>query len=99
VLKRIRPEQLIEAIHTVAAGDKLLAPEVTGAVVEQLSRQAEPDLRVILAYETGVVRPGGGQGSRAALIKETRWRPGGGATGIPCAPGTVRRAAPPLPWR
>ena len=46
VLKRIRPEQLIEAIHTVAAGDKLLAPEVTGAVVEQVSRQAEPDARV-----------------------------------------------------
>jgi DNA-binding NarL/FixJ family response regulator len=47
VLKRIRPEQLIEAIHTVAAGDKLLAPEVTGAVVGQLGRPAEPDQRVV----------------------------------------------------
>ncbi|WP_433378227.1 response regulator [Actinoplanes sp. CA-142083] len=43
VLKRIQPEQLIAAIHTVAAGDQLLAPEVTRAVVEQVTRFARPD--------------------------------------------------------
>jgi DNA-binding NarL/FixJ family response regulator len=120
VLKRIQPEQLIAGIHTVAAGDSLLAPQVTATVVEQVARQPAPDTRaarrlqeltprerdvftliarglsnteiagelvveestvkthvkrilaklglrdrvhaVILAYETGLVRPGAGTG-------------------------------------
>jgi DNA-binding NarL/FixJ family response regulator len=45
VLKRIQPEQLIAAIHTVAAGDQLLAPEVTRTVVEQMTRHAQADPR------------------------------------------------------
>ncbi len=117
VLKRIRPEQLIAGIHTVADGDSLLAPRVTRTVVEHLAsppaagpdgarrlRQLTPRERdvlelvakglsnseiaaalvveestvkshmkrilaklhlrdrvhaVILAYETGLIRPGG----------------------------------------
>jgi DNA-binding NarL/FixJ family response regulator len=45
VLKRIRPEELIAAIHTVAGGDSLIAPQVTQTVIEQLSRQAAPPQR------------------------------------------------------
>ncbi|MFI5894673.1 response regulator [Actinoplanes sp. NPDC051513] len=45
VLKRIQPEQLIAAIHTVAAGDQLLAPEVTRTVVDHVTRHAQPDPR------------------------------------------------------
>jgi Response regulator receiver domain len=38
VLKDDPPEQLIAAICTVAAGDALLSPSVTGRVIEQFSR-------------------------------------------------------------
>jgi DNA-binding NarL/FixJ family response regulator len=122
LLKRIQPEQLIAGIHTVAGGDSLLAPQVTGAVIEQIAGQGAPDTRaarrlqaltprerdvltliaygmsnseigealvveettvkthvkrilaklelrdrvhaVILAYETGMIRPGGSSGTR-----------------------------------
>ncbi|MEN3359188.1 MAG: hypothetical protein V7637_3170 [Mycobacteriales bacterium] len=46
VLKRIRPEQLIADIHTVAGGDSLLAPQVTRTVIEQIAYHAEPDTRL-----------------------------------------------------
>jgi DNA-binding NarL/FixJ family response regulator len=45
LLKRIQPEQLIAGIHTVAGGDSLLAPQVTGAVIEQIAGQGAPDAR------------------------------------------------------
>jgi DNA-binding NarL/FixJ family response regulator len=45
LLKRIQPEQLIAGIHTVAGGDSLLAPQVTGAVIEQIAGQGAPDPR------------------------------------------------------
>jgi DNA-binding NarL/FixJ family response regulator len=35
LLKRTRPEDLISAIHTIAAGDSLLSPSVTRAVIER----------------------------------------------------------------
>jgi len=119
LLKRTGPEELIEAIHTVAAGEALLSPSVTRRVIERMAREPGPgtldgerrleeltsrerevleliargltnaeiaeqlvieestvkthvkrilmklDLRdrvqaVILAYETGVIRPGAG---------------------------------------
>jgi DNA-binding NarL/FixJ family response regulator len=47
VLKRIQPEQLIAAIHTVAGGDSLLAPEVTRTVVAHLAGPAAPDPRAL----------------------------------------------------
>jgi DNA-binding NarL/FixJ family response regulator len=43
LLKRTRPERLIEAIHTVAAGDCLLSPSVTRIVVDRMARQPPPD--------------------------------------------------------
>jgi DNA-binding NarL/FixJ family response regulator len=43
LLKRTRPEELIAAIHTVAAGDSLLSPSVTSRVVERMAGQPPPD--------------------------------------------------------
>ncbi len=39
LLKRTRPEELLAAIHAVAAGDSLLSPSVTRIVLEHLARQ------------------------------------------------------------
>jgi DNA-binding NarL/FixJ family response regulator len=42
LLKRIRPEELIAAIHTIAAGDSLLSPSVTSRVIERMAGQPAP---------------------------------------------------------
>ncbi len=39
LLKRASPEELIGALHTVAAGDSLLSPSVTRRVIERMARQ------------------------------------------------------------
>jgi DNA-binding NarL/FixJ family response regulator len=44
LLKRTRPEDLISAVHTVAAGDSLLSPSVTRRVVDRMAQQPTPDL-------------------------------------------------------
>jgi DNA-binding NarL/FixJ family response regulator len=44
LLKRTRPEELIAAVHTVAAGDSLLSPSVTRRVIDRLAKQPTPDL-------------------------------------------------------
>jgi DNA-binding NarL/FixJ family response regulator len=43
LLKRTRPEQLIAAIHTIAAGESLLSPSVTRTVIDRMARHAPPD--------------------------------------------------------
>jgi DNA-binding NarL/FixJ family response regulator len=43
LLKRTQPEQLIEAIHTIAAGESLLSPSVTRTVIKQMARRPQPD--------------------------------------------------------
>lgn len=43
LLKRTRPEELISAIHTIAAGDSLLSPSVTRTVISRMARQPAPD--------------------------------------------------------
>lgn len=43
LLKRTQPEQLIAAIHTVAAGEALLSPSVTRTVIDRMARQSSPD--------------------------------------------------------
>lgn len=43
LLKRTQPEELIAAIHTVAAGESLLSPSVTNTVIDRLAREPEPD--------------------------------------------------------
>jgi DNA-binding NarL/FixJ family response regulator len=45
LLKRIRPEDLIEAIHTVAGGDALLSPSVTSRVIAQMGRGSAATVR------------------------------------------------------
>ena len=44
ILKRTRPEDLIAAVHTVAAGDSLLSPSVTRRVIDRMAQQPTPDL-------------------------------------------------------
>jgi len=44
LLKRTRPEELIAAVHTVAAGDSLLSPSVTRRVIDRMARQPVPDV-------------------------------------------------------
>jgi DNA-binding NarL/FixJ family response regulator len=39
LLKRTSPEELIRALHTVAAGDSLLSPPVTRRVIERMARE------------------------------------------------------------
>jgi DNA-binding NarL/FixJ family response regulator len=44
LLKRTAPEQLLEAIQAVAAGDSLLSPSVTRTVIERMSHQPAPEI-------------------------------------------------------
>jgi RNA polymerase sigma factor (sigma-70 family) len=44
LLKRSRPEELIAAVHTVAAGDSLLSPSVTRRVIDRMAQQPTPEL-------------------------------------------------------
>ena len=39
LLKRTRPEELIAAIHTIAAGDSLLSPSVTRRVIDRMAQE------------------------------------------------------------
>ena len=44
LLKRTKPEELIGAIHTLAAGDSLLSPSVTRKVIERMAERPLGDL-------------------------------------------------------
>jgi DNA-binding NarL/FixJ family response regulator len=44
LLKRTVPEELLTAIHTVAAGDSLLSPSVTRIVIERMTQQPTPEV-------------------------------------------------------
>jgi len=44
LLKRTRPEDLIAAVHTIAAGDSLLSPSVTRRVIDRMAQQPTPGL-------------------------------------------------------
>jgi DNA-binding NarL/FixJ family response regulator len=44
LLKRTRPEELITAVHTIAAGDSLLSPSVTRRVIDRMAQQPTPEL-------------------------------------------------------
>jgi DNA-binding NarL/FixJ family response regulator len=47
LLKRTKPEELIAAVHALAAGDSLLSPSVTRRVIERMTEQpiADPSVR------------------------------------------------------
>ena len=62
LLKRTRPEDLIAAVHTVAAGDALLSPSVTRRVIERMGQQPTPDL----------ARPGAARRAHAARARGAR---------------------------
>ena len=61
LLKRSSPEQLIDAIHTVADGEALLSPSVTRRLIERvaahpmLSRSPDPRLAELTAREREVL--------------------------------------------
>jgi DNA-binding NarL/FixJ family response regulator len=44
LVKRTRPEELIAAVHTIAAGDSLLSPSVTRRVIDRMAQQPIPEL-------------------------------------------------------
>jgi DNA-binding NarL/FixJ family response regulator len=44
LLKRTRPEDLIAAVHTIAAGESLLSPSVTRRVIDRLAQHPLPEL-------------------------------------------------------
>jgi DNA-binding NarL/FixJ family response regulator len=44
LLKRTGPEDLIAAVHTIAAGDSLLSPSVTRRVIARLAQPPTPEL-------------------------------------------------------
>jgi DNA-binding NarL/FixJ family response regulator len=44
LLKRTQPEQLIDAIHTIAAGEALLSPSVTRTVIRHMAALPQPDV-------------------------------------------------------
>jgi DNA-binding NarL/FixJ family response regulator len=43
LLKRTRPEDLIAAVHTIAAGESLLSPSVTRRVIDRLAQHPLPE--------------------------------------------------------
>jgi DNA-binding NarL/FixJ family response regulator len=44
LLKRTRPEELIAAVHTIAAGEALLSPSITRRVIDRMAQQPTPEL-------------------------------------------------------
>jgi DNA-binding NarL/FixJ family response regulator len=60
VLKDDPPEQLIEAVHTVAAGDALLSPAITKRVIKQFTRiprhKPPKELDELTAREQDILR-------------------------------------------
>jgi DNA-binding NarL/FixJ family response regulator len=44
LLKRTRPEELIDAVRTIGAGDSLLSPSVTRRVIDRMAQQPTPDV-------------------------------------------------------
>lgn len=64
LLKNSRPEHLVDAIRAVAAGDALLAPEVTRAVIERAMTAAPPGGGGGSGAEAGA--PGGAAGGDPA---------------------------------
>jgi len=45
LLKRARPEELLAAVHAVAAGDSLLSPSVTRTVIDRFARMSPEDVQ------------------------------------------------------
>jgi DNA-binding NarL/FixJ family response regulator len=52
LLKRTRPEALIAAVHTIAAGDSLLSPAVTRRVIDRMAQPPEREPNDLSELET-----------------------------------------------
>jgi DNA-binding NarL/FixJ family response regulator len=68
LLKNAPPEQFVEAVRAVAAGDGLLSPEVTRRVIEEFARRSPPPMKLGLGNRvqpwcspTGAASSGPGQ--------------------------------------
>ena len=51
LLKRTRPEELIAAVHTIAAGEALLSPSVTRRVIDRMAVEEPPPVTDAPALE------------------------------------------------
>jgi DNA-binding NarL/FixJ family response regulator len=71
LVKDTKPSELIEAVRVVAAGESLLSPSVTRRLIGEFAARAKEPPRsdaleeltdraqlVVIAYESGLVRPG-----------------------------------------
>ncbi|MFD5598818.1 response regulator [Leucobacter sp. NPDC058333] len=88
LLKTSRAEQLIDAVHSLAAGNALLGPDVTRAVIERVAADRDRERR-----STRDPAPVGEQGSASAPVSASA--PAPEATTVPsAAPGTVPRSSP-----
>jgi DNA-binding NarL/FixJ family response regulator len=56
LLKRTRPEDLIAAVHTIAAGDSLLSPSVTRRVIDRMAQQPTPGYADQARFDTLTAR-------------------------------------------
>ena len=54
LLKRTRPEELVAAIHTVAAGDSLLSPSVTRRVIDRMAQRLPRSIPRLTPPRSGV---------------------------------------------
>ena len=75
LLKRTPAEELIRAVHTVAAGESLLSPSVTRRVIDRLARQPDPqgapaDLEDLTPREREVLELLAGGLSNAEIASE-----------------------------
>ena len=68
LLKRTKPEELIAAIHTLAAGDSLLSPSVTRRVIERMAGTAgRPSVGAKTPRRADPARARGARAHRAGL--------------------------------
>jgi DNA-binding NarL/FixJ family response regulator len=74
LLKDTPPEDLVEAIRTIATGDALLSPEVTCRVIAELARRPRssrsPELDELTADDTALLRRMAGGLSNAEIAAE-----------------------------
>jgi DNA-binding NarL/FixJ family response regulator len=57
LLKDVPPRELVRAVRVVLSGEALLAPTVPGACSTSTSNGRDRLQAVVLAYESGLVRP------------------------------------------